>query len=87
MSLQVIAEAQEGCTDLQDQLNDKNNKVYTIELINYVEIIFLNEKIYIFIYAYFVVIVRACVRVRKILFQVRKTKRGNSRVLFHYFLL
>ena len=49
MILQVIAEAQEGCTNLQDQLKDENNedennKVYTTKLINDIEIIFYMMK-------------------------------------------
>ena len=48
MSPKVIAEAQENCTVLKKQLKDKKNKkVYTKRFINEVELVFLNDKIYI----------------------------------------
>eukprot|EP00957_Ditylum_brightwellii_P197974 15082009-Ditylum_brightwellii.AAC.1 len=34
MSLQIIAEAKESYTDLQDQFKDNNNKVYTTKLMS-----------------------------------------------------
>ena len=48
MSPKVIAEAQENCTVLKKQLKDKKNKkVYTKRFIHEVELVFLNDKIYI----------------------------------------
>ena len=47
MSLVQIAAAQEDCAILQEKLNDKNNKVYATKIINDIESIHLNDKIYI----------------------------------------
>ena len=47
MSLVQIAAAQEDYAALQEKLNDKNNKVYTTKIINDIELIHLNDKIYI----------------------------------------
>ena len=48
MSPKVIEEAQENCTVLKKQLKDKKNKkVYSKRFINEVELVFLNDKIYI----------------------------------------
>ena len=47
MSIPVIAEAQESCSSLQEKFVQDKNNVFTSNLINDVEVICINNKIYI----------------------------------------